>query len=286
MPVKKKPGEKIYEDDPRYEQDKFEGAVTTWRDRLKKKPEGGVAKKPPMGNATRTKDDKYTPPPKIENAVSKWKEQKKPPLLPIAPGVGPTQDAKRLAAVQNKFTPEAAQQLRQTPVAMRPPNAEHTGSGEYDPNTSRISVNAPPGGEMQSAPQTIAHEFGHKWWFENLTPQERDGYMGDHNRWEQEPTRGADVGRLAQSEFQSQLDAGLYQPGDRPTEVHARTMQRANRLPDQNAMPGYMQPYYRGLLNNVPNPRPIPNPNAAQRMGADENGLQGMYEAPQWNNRW
>jgi hypothetical protein len=290
MPVKKKPGEKIYEDDPRYEQDKFEGAVRTWRDRLKRTaPEGGVAKKPPMGNATRTKDDKYTPPPKIENAVSKWKERKAPVMPPIHPTVGPTQTAKQAMAVRYNFTPEAAEMLHKTKVNMRPDNQDGLG-GFYEPNTGQITAEAYPGREQDSY-QMLAHEFGHKWFDERLTPDEQSSYLDNHKRWEQAPGRSSDIAAEATTRYNDAHENTSLYPNDaysRGPEIHARVMERTPNMygPGQPTMPGYMEPYFRGMIRGVPNPRPVQNPNPVQRMGADENGLMGSPPIQQWRNYW
>ena len=260
--------------------------MATWRDRVKSQAKAPQEKPVMRGNSTRTKDDEYKAPPKtIPQAVEKWKERKAPPLLPISPGVGPTQDAKRIAAVKYKMTPEAAADFRQTPVALKIPDGGERAGG-YDPSTRTIDAMVQPGQELTQAPETLAHEYGHKFWDTRLTDQEKASYIPNHNRWAEEGGPYS-PGALATGQFnRDQAATNLYQndAASRPTETHARVMEMAPVLNGQD-IPGYMQPYYRGLLRDVPNPRPVQNPNPVQRQGADANGLMGR-PAQQWRNYW
>jgi hypothetical protein len=359
MPVKKKPGEKIYEDDPRYEQDKFEGAVRTWRDRLKRTaPEGGVAPRPEKkvkddtnpppritrtghispgewvpeddprypkaqilrnvkrwksqgaeeerdepGTGTRTypdprvKDDVYTPPTKtVADAAQKFKDRKAPPLLPIYPTVGPTQIAKQATGIHYGFTPEAQEMLHKTPVEMRPPIEGDNRGGGYFPDSGKIDIIGAPSRSRSPAQGVLAHELGHKWWFTKLTPDEQQRYMSDHNQW---ADTGAwdNLGKRATDQFNvDQETSGLYDndAASRPTETHARVIQFAP-LDDMKKIPAYMRPYYRGLFQDVPNPRPTENPDPngqfaqwnSQPGGVpDASGNYGAPPVQQWKNYW
>jgi hypothetical protein len=302
MPVKKKPGEKIYEDDPRYEQDKFEGAVRTWRDRLKRKaPEGGVAPRPEK----KVKDDVYAPPQKtVVDAVEKWKDRKAPPLR-LRPAVGPVGDAKQSTAVRYNLTDEAGDMLRATHVDMRPPRETDNRGGGYFPDTGRIDVMAHPGHERTGGSQTLAHEFGHKWYFEKLSEQQRQDYLKNQQQW---ANTGAVVPNVAINQFNvDQATSDIYDDDafSRPTETHARIMERSpmlyngsispNNIGYQNAsvgehprIPGNMQPYFRGLLRGVPDPYPRPNPDPSGKamLNPDDNGLYGAPPVKQWENYW
>lgn len=143
-----------------------------------------------------------------------------------------------------------------------------------------------PGNELTHAPMTLAHEYGHKFFDTRLTDQEKASYLPDHNRWSDEAGKGSWPAYATRNYEQAQASTSLYDndAASRPTETHARVLEMAPVL-GGDAIPGYMQPYYRGLLRDVPNPRPVQNPNPIQRQGPDSNGLMGR-PAQQWRNYW
>jgi hypothetical protein len=271
--------------------------MATWRDRVKTKGNATRTKDdtytPPVkmkGNPTRTKDDEVKPPTKtVADAAQKWKEKKAPPLLPIHPTVGPTQTAKQAAGVRYKFTPEAQKMLHESPISMRPLRPDDDRGGEYTGDA--ININMVPGSENSDVPRVLAHEFAHKWFNERQSPEEQQAYLGNHNRWANE---GGPQGIAQQATEHFYRDHAMFPnlyANDsmfRPTETYARVMEQANNMHPQD-IPGYMQPAYRGLLQGVPNPRPVQNPDPMSRSQwkPDESGNYGSPPpVKQWRNYW
>lgn len=264
----------IYEDDER-PQARLQYNLDRWYNKDKARQEGPQER---TFAPQRTKDDAFPPaPPSFERGLGDWYRTKAPPLF-IQPMVGPAQDAKQATGMRHGFTDEAKDALRSSPVLQRPPREGDPGGG-YWSDTGKIESYPQPGSELGEAnTQNIAHEFGHKWWFERLSPDEQASYMGDHRSWREPGQAGNNTAAMAENSYQSGFDNGFYKndTSSRPTETHARVVARAAELQQPGGgMPPYMQPYFRGLLKSVPNPRPWPSPNPMQRMGPDDSGNYG-----------
>lgn len=231
----------IYEDDER-PQARIEMAVRNWRDRDKAYDEGPVTR-PPLRK-----------PPAFEDGVKQWQENKKPPLY-IQPMVGPTQDLKQQAGMRAGFTPEAQDAFRRTHVVLKPPHFEPGRGGGYFGDSGIIDIMANPGG-YQRAQRTMAHEFGHKWFEQRLTPDEQAGYIGDHQQWKDPSQVGSWVAQEAEDQFDiDQARSNLYDDdaAARPTETYARVLERVPQLPATGpVMPGYMNKYFRGYSTVYP----------------------------------
>jgi hypothetical protein len=277
------PGERVYEDDERYEKAQILNAVKKWQ-----RPGLRHAVEAPERPEKKVKDDVYTPPAKtIVDAAQKFKDRKAPPLLPIHPTVGPTQAAKQATGIRFGFTPEAQEMLHKTRVDMRVPIPGDNRGGGYYGATGNIEVIAPAGIQEEAAPNVLAHEFGHKWWDERLTDQEKASYVGNQNRW---ASQGSPHANDAITRFnEAQATSGLYDDDHaaRGPETHARVMEQAEQIQARD-MPAYMRPYFQGMLQNVPNPRPVrnPDPNNIRMYRTEDSGLMGAPPVQQWKNYW
>jgi len=139
--------------------------------------------------------------------VLRSQEAPAPPLPVRRPMVDPVVAIKKETARGYNYTPEATEQLYQQPVHLftfgseNPPSSEGQAAGEWqglyigrtEDEPSRISVwerpdwrpqaNQPYTGR-QPRPQfsvydpesTLAHEFGHKWYFENMPAHTRQDW--------------------------------------------------------------------------------------------------------------
>ena len=111
-----------------------------------------------------------------------------PPLPVYRPMVDPVVDLKQETAREYNFAPQATEELYQTPVHVyrigeqpKPEYGKWSGLywGSEDKPGGRIDVWSPPRDPSKSVVPTLAHEYGHKWYSENLSRNLRDQYLAD-----------------------------------------------------------------------------------------------------------
>lgn len=190
-----------------------------------------------------------------------------PPLPVYRPMVDPVVGLKRETSVGFDYTPEAAEQLYQTPVRLEQQGRENRApdnpAGQYrggkgimvwaeNPHQPITSYSASGQVERSSREaEILAHEFGHKWYFENM-PEHVRNQWGQNWVSESIPPAGQERLRVL----------GITDPYDKsPVELYAMNAEKRG-LPE--VAPNWDK-YYAGLHRGTasewePPPRPPRSP--------------------------
>ena len=183
-----------------------------------------------------------------------------PPPLVIFPGVGPTEDAKQRGAKTYSFTPQAEKKMRETPAVIAPQGYYGLGDsgGFYKGPGGDIPAEIVLYGGNEHVRHALPHEFSHKWWETELTPEQRAQWRGDLQRWAQPGRPGNMIPLRKAGDILYDINRGsLYSPELFDTETYARAMTTEGGL-HQGQVPAYMRPYTQGLLNLPPGAGQLP----------------------------